>query len=235
MSSGHRIRGNLSDHELDILLSHALADNRVKARLCKPFRLITTKDIPLLGSSNIGWTRVFLDRHLRYSDWPFGVLPVQGRRFNAKPGLILHERLEAAVENVFGWSYAKAHQVATRHEHGLYKAIGFDPAAVEKAYAPYIRSDEREPLRDVPTDLDLRPMLGDPKLLSRTHTAQDRQKIPQRSVGYVGKSDKPEQKCGLCSMFVKPRYGGPACTLVKSPIAESGWCRRFKRGALEKG
>ena len=33
------------------------------------------------------------------------------------------------------------------------------------------------------------------------------------------------QRCGLCSMFVKPNR----CTLVKGNISHMGWCKYFER------
>jgi hypothetical protein len=233
MSVSHHHAHKLTSTELDDLLDEALANPKVKARLARPFKLVTDKDIALLGSSSIGGKNVYLDRHFRYRNWPYGIIPVGGDRFDAKPGLIRHERLEQIVEDVCGWPYMPiAHPVATQYEHRLYRERDYDPAMVEKAYAPYIRTEEREPLSMVPVDLDLRPMAHDQKLLERTKAAQDKQKVTQESVAYVGRSAKPNQSCAGCVMFVDGRYGGPGCTLVKSPIAPDGWCKRFYKGVL---
>jgi hypothetical protein len=149
--------------------------------------------------------------------------------------LIRHERLEPILENVFGWPYDTiAHPVAQHWEERGYAARGLDPKQIEKAFAPFIRLTEREPLKKVPADLDLRPMLGDKKLLARTREAQDRAKVSQAHVRYVDRSTVPNQSCADCRMFLKPQYGGPACTLVKSEIHPAGWCRRFARGELGK-
>ena len=234
MSGGHHLKHELTRSELDDLLDEALANPKVKLELSMPFKVITTKDIPLLGSSSVNRKNLYLDRHLRYRNWPYAVLPVEDGRLNVKPGLIRHERLEPILENVFGWPYAKiAHPVAQHYEERDYLWRGFDSKRVEKAFEPYIRKDEAEPLADVPTDLDLRPMLDDVKLLERTRAAQDAQKRTHESVGYVSVSKLPNQKCQLCAMFVSSKFGGPACVGVKSEIDPSGWCKRFKRGSLE--
>ena len=236
MSSGHRHKSHtLTSSELNDLLSEALAHPKVSKLLATPFKVITNQDIPLLGSSSVSRAHVYFDRDLKYQTWPFGVVPVGERRLDVKPGLIRHERLEPILEDVFGWPYETlAHPVAQHYEEKIYIWRGFDPRAVEKAFAPFIKHAETKQLKKVPTDLDLRPSLTDPKLLAHTRSAQEQQKKEQTSVGYVDPSKVANQKCELCSMFVKPKFGGPACTLVKSPIAAGGWCRRFHRGALER-
>ena len=233
MSAGHHHSTDLTQHELDDLLDEVLANPKVKAQLAKPFKLITTKDIPLLGSSNIGWTNVYTDVHLRFRDWPYGLIPIGDRRLDVKPGLIRHERLEPILENFYGWNYSPpSHEIAQHYEVRLYREMGFDPRTVEKAFVPFIRSDEKEKLPNVPTDLDLRPEMWEPKLLERVKLAQDAQKRTHLSVGYTSESKFPQRRCELCVMFIAKRYGGPGCTLVKSEISPKGWCRRFSRGSL---
>ena len=234
MSAGHyHHKHGLTRSELDDLLDEALANAKIKARLAKSFKLDTGHDIPLLGSSSVGGGTVYIDRHLRHGHLPFGFLMVDGRQLNTKHGLIRHERLESACEDILGWPYKIAHPVAQHFEERDYSWRGFNPKEVEAAFSPYIRADEREPLKKVPVDLDLRPMLYDAKLLERTRAAQDAQKKPHETVGYVDKSSKPNQQCMSCVMFVKERFAGPACTLVKGKIDPRGWCRRYFRGSLE--
>lgn len=54
-------------------------------------------------------------------------------------------------------------------------------------------------------------------------------KLTHAAVGYVAQSKVRGENCGRCSMFIPDKLGGPACTLVKSPIAAPAWCRRFDR------
>lgn len=237
MSSGHhRHKDKPSESELDDLLDEALADSRVKAELAKPFRLVLTMDMPYVGSASIGRKNIYFDRHLRHDNWPYGVLPVEGRRLDVKPGLTRHERLEPILEDVLGWSYLPlAHFVAQHWEERDYKRKGFDPKAVEKAFAPYIKADEHERLVKVPTDLDLRPVLAPPrdeKLLERISVAQSKEKVSHDSVDYRDVAISPKRRCELCAMFIEPEYGGPDCTLVKPPINAKGGCRRFVAGKL---
>jgi hypothetical protein len=148
--------------------------------------------------------------------------------------LIRHERLEQACEDELGYGYELAHEIATHWEHRWLKQRKIDPAKYEAALAPYIRRDESEKLEKVPTDLDLRPELAPPKdtaMLARIRAAQAKDKVPQALVDYVDKS-RSSRRCGLCSMYIYPAYGGPGCTLVKDPINPHGYCKRFKAGEL---
>lgn len=236
MSSGHRHKTDLSPHELDDLLDEVLADPRVKRQLAKQRKVDTDHDIPLLGSSNIGWTTIYLDQHLHVRDLPYGTILVDGKRLDVRPGLIRHETLEPVIENIFGWPYSPpSHEISQHWEERDYIAKGFDPRAVEKAFKPFIRNAEGEALPNVPTDLDLRPEMWEPRLLERVKLAQDAQKRTHLSVGYTSESKFPQRRCELCVMFIAKRYGGPGCTLVKSEesgIHPKGWCRRFSRGSL---
>jgi hypothetical protein len=233
LSSGHHHKTDLTDHELDDLLDEVLADPRVKRQLAKPRKVNTSKDIPLLGSSNIGWTTIYLDVHLRVRDLPYGTILVDGKRLDVKPGLIRHETLEPILENLFGWPYSPpSHEVAQHWEERDYIDKGFDPRAVEKTFKPFIRNDESEPLPNVPLDLDLRPEAWEPKLLERVKLSQDKQKRTHLSVGYTSASKFQTKSCSLCQMFIENRYGGPGCTFVKNPISPKGLCRRFSRGSL---
>ena len=133
MSSGHHRSSDLTQSELDELLTEALAHPKVKRCLALPFTLVKDFDIPYLGSSSIGGKKVFLDRHLKFRDWPYGILPLQYRRIDVKPPLIRHERLEEILENELGWSYFKyAHPTAQHYEERWVRLRGFDPKDYEK-------------------------------------------------------------------------------------------------------
>jgi hypothetical protein len=238
MSAGHHQKHDLSETELDDLLAEALANPKIKKRLERPFKLITNYDIALVGSSSIGGAHVYFDRHLHDGNKPVGFLSVGGKILNTRPGLTRHERLEQALEDELGWPYDKlAHPVAQKYEEKDYRAKGFDPKDVEKAFAPFIKADAHERIKRSPTDLDMRPLMAPPvnkELIAKINECAQREKRPHEAVGYEEKSTHGRQKCGSCSMMVKEMYGGPACIDVQSPIHEGGWCRRFRRGSLDK-
>ncbi len=54
-------------------------------------------------------------------------------------------------------------------------------------------------------------------------------KASHREVGYLASSPRKHQRCGLCAKFFIAPDGRRGCTKVKSPVAPSGWCRRFTR------
>ena len=56
-------------------------------------------------------------------------------------------------------------------------------------------------------------------------------KLTHAAVGYVDKSKHLPDKCGRCVMF----RGPTACTLVRSPISNEGWCRRFEGQHAQRG
>lgn len=264
MSSGHHKPHDLTEHELDDLLDEVLANAKIKARLARTFELTAQYDMALLGSSSIGGHRVHLDRHLhevrpvriakdKTLNTPpgafrsehlhrnghvraYGIILVKDRPLDVKPGLIRHERLEQALEDELGWPYDRlAHPVAQHWEERDYRAKGFDPKDVEKAFRPHIKHDEAERIVLTPTDLDMRPLLAPPRsdaIIARINAVAQTEKRDHSKVGYVARSNLANQRCGRCKHFIEPKYGGPACTGVKSPIAEEGWCRRFMRGIL---
>ena len=235
MSSGHHAKRDLSASELDDLLAEALANPKIKARLARPFKLVNSFDIAMLGSSSVGGHNVYLDRHLQHLENSYGTIPVNGRWLNVKPGLIRHERLEQALEDELGWPYALAHNVAQHWEERLYRQRGFDPREVERAFVPYIKHDSVERITRSPTDLDMRPLMAPPrstKIIERVNATAQKEKRSHQSVQYAYLSQRAGQRCGKCSMFVKPEYGGPSCTAIKSPIEATGWCRIFHRGVL---
>jgi hypothetical protein len=228
LSSGHTHKSKRTAAELDALLDNALAEPKIKARWARPYKLDRGHDIPLLGSSSIGGKTVYLSRNLP------AYLQIDGKRVETAPPLIRHERIEQACEDELGYGYELSHEIATRWEHRWLTERKIDPAEYEAALAPYIRRDESEKLEKVPTDLDLRPELAPPKdtaMLARIRAAQAKDKAPQAVVDYVDKSQS-SRRCGLCSMYVYPAYGGPGCTLVKDPINPHGYCKRFKAGEL---
>jgi hypothetical protein len=236
MSSGRHHAPELTQSELDELLDEVLANPKVKRALTLPFTLVTEFDVPYLGSSSIGGKKVFLDRHLKFRDWPYGILPLQFRKIDVKPPLIRHERLEIILENSLNWSYFKyAHPTAQHYEERWVRLRGFDPKDYERMLRPFIKADEHEKLKKVPVDMDLRPELAPPKsvgLLDRIREVTQKEKQTHESVKYEEKSTHKGQKCELCRHFIEARYGGPACVGVRSVVDTGGWCRRFAAGRL---
>jgi hypothetical protein len=239
MSAGHGHKTDLTPQEMDDLLDEALANPKVKARLARPFRLITTTDVPLVGSSGVGGWNVYFDRNLRVRNHPYGLLLVKGKWLDVKPGLVRHERGEQTFEDVLGWPYLPfAHFVAQHWEERDYKVKGFNPEDVEAVFQPLIKRDAHERITKVATDLDMRPLMFPPRdsgIIAHVKKTANKEKRSHESVGYVDNSPFSRKRCHLCKMFIREIYGGPACVGVVDDIKPSGWCRRFKAGSLEDG
>src|ERR1700756_3888152 len=105
MSAGHHHPSTFTQGQLDDILDKVLANKKVKEALARPYTLVTDYDIALLGSSSVDHRHVYLDRHLRSRNCPYGVIVVDKSKLDVKPGLVRHERLEQILEDVFGWSY----------------------------------------------------------------------------------------------------------------------------------
>jgi hypothetical protein len=130
------------------LVDEALTNSKVQSAVKRPISVDTSHGVPVLGTSSVGWAKVYLDRH-----FPLSALPVGDRKLNVKAGLIRHERLEPVLEDILGWLYSTiAHPVAQDYEERDYKWLGFDPKEIEQAFASYIDSDERTPLKKVSVD-----------------------------------------------------------------------------------
>ena len=154
MASGHTSKGDRSRAELDDMLAYVMANPKIRRRLAQPFTLSRKFDIALLGSSATDGKTVYLDRHLPVS------VKVGKRPMNVTQPLIRHERLEQAIEDIYGWPYILAHDIAEHWEEQLVTQMGIDPKAYEKALEPWIKKDEHAKVTKVPADLDLRPVLS---------------------------------------------------------------------------
>jgi hypothetical protein len=54
-------------------------------------------------------------------------------------------------------------------------------------------------------------------------------KSSHAAVGYLASSPRAKQRCGLCAKFFIAPDGRRGCKRVQSPVAASGWCKRFVR------
>lgn len=170
MSVGHRHRGmGMGTHVLEKLLS----DREVRQSLYSDHNLNRGYDIPYLGGySNDGKT-IYLDRHLP-DEISFSV---DGKTHTFCPDhyICQHEKFEKAVMDACGWSYTAAHEAATGYERRSVLAAGIPWDGYQRSLKPYIKADERQTLKKVPKDLDLRPYYTPPvdeDLIKRIKKAQ---------------------------------------------------------------
>jgi hypothetical protein len=244
MSSGHRGREKtLSLAERKDIFQEAKSDPKFDKRMARPFRLSTEYDIPLLGSSSKDGSTVYLDRHLRYRNNPYGLIPVNGKLMNVKFPLIEHERVEQALEDIYGLKYEQAHEVATFAEHRIVEFKGFDPDDYEKALEPYIKADDHERLVRIPPDLDIRPELAPPvdkALLARLkkgrasggRTVKATERIGRDAFLYLEGTVPDFAQCSSCYLFARDK-GRCAILGPDFEVRPENTCGLYLEGAYD--
>lgn len=57
----------------------------------------------------------------------------------------------------------------------------------------------------------------------------DQEKGTRDALGYIAKTENPEQVCTNCNFWQKPEGDSPCggCTLMKGPINPDGWCKSW--------
>jgi hypothetical protein len=138
------------------------------AGMALPFTVEEGCDIPYVGGSAIDGRTIYVDRHFPPR------IAVEGRLVDLRPGLIRHEQVEGVLLRSGRFDYGSAHHIANAAEDRVYRALGLDPAAADRAYGRLIRADAGEQLERVPADLNLLPYLAPPAdkaLLARMRAA----------------------------------------------------------------
>lgn len=192
-------------------------------------------DVPDLAGYSVDAGTIYFDRHTG----PLADAPGM-RREQVGDCLAVHEHTEKTLIDVLGYSYAAAHEMATAAEHEAVRALHVDPAAYEKALAPFIKRAELQRIEKPPLDLDCHPYYEDPdaqdlKILQRlaelgVKDAQHPQVKLSHAVVQYGPGHRPEY-CERCKHY-KTLNGDmviPACHLVVDPISPKGWCRLWQK------
>lgn len=237
MSTGHRHNAGfgISRAALEKLYS----DSQVMDGYYKGWDLNRDYDIPYLGGYSVDGKTIYLDRHL-----PEKVSFEQdGRQYSFDPSQTIpyHERFEKAIMDTLGWSYAHAHRAANANERRHVMSMGLPWPEYQKSLEPYIKGDEHEKLKKIPSDLDMRLYYEPPvdhKLVAHLEKCMDGGDVrkSQKEVEYSpGHKDShcgpvPKWKGGFCENFVHPH----GCTKVRGFIKPDYWCKLFEP-ASDKG
>jgi hypothetical protein len=123
-----------------------------KTLLARKVRLVTSYDVPLLGSSSKNGKDVYIDRSLA----AHGPLDIKGVMFDTLPALVIHEKVEKALEDL-GWSYTDAHNYATKLEHAYVRSKGIKPEDYEEALKPWIVKCGRKTDTRTAPNMELKP------------------------------------------------------------------------------
>lgn len=149
MSSGHKVAGHGGLGEAD--LDKVLRDPKIQKALGQRLKFDFSWDIPYLAGYSKDGKTIFIDRHLPK------ILKIGKKHLWVVPPLARHEHLEKTLEDLYGYEYPAAHQLATLYEERLVKNMLGTIKGYESALKPYIKADEVEKLIRAPKNLDLKP------------------------------------------------------------------------------
>lgn len=132
-------------------LNCILNDKRFITYISRKIKLNFSYDVPYLcGYSKDGRT-VYVDRHLkRYYKY-------NGKTYDLVDFLLVHEIVEKALIDLYGWHYSKAHHIATHIEALAVKQHGIDWWSYTKYLKPQIKTAYHNKIRKLPPDLDPTP------------------------------------------------------------------------------
>jgi hypothetical protein len=137
-----------------------LNDPKFKKVVDKPHKISRDFDIPYVAGYSKDGTTIYIDRDLP------DTLP-NGRP--VIPHIIVHEKTEKTVEDIFKVKYQEAHRVAIAAEHKSVESAGISWSEYSRFIDKYVKLDKDKKLVKVPHDLDLKPYVDerDNRLLFR--------------------------------------------------------------------
>ena len=195
MSAGHQTvppaaPGSVEQQHHTALLEQLLADPKFSAAVQAYTKEDDSRDIPFLGGSNNAGDTVFFDRRF-VEAVKAGKVLYDGKPFDPRPFLKIHEAVEGAAIRLLGTNYdtdnAKGlpggHLIATWAERRAVQHAGLDWVKYQAALKPWIRADEHEQVTNPPPDLLTVPYRGTPQ-------AREVEKSPG---GYVPAADQDTQ------------------------------------------
>jgi hypothetical protein len=234
MSAGHRHTPDLRHAaQLDALLAEPWF-TRCLDRARRDIEVVHDFDMPYVAGSSTDLSEVYVDQH--------AYLPIV--RAGLLPGLIEHELVEGILER-HGWQYLKepeaAHMVASCAEDRVNEARGISRAQADKVYAPLIKADAKEKIKNIPIELNMKPILetGSRALLAHMGAKMSGTEPAEGETlagggPHLRKDDvdyRPSfsgSRCGVCRYF---EVRGPRqCLKVMGDISPWYWCRLFERG-----
>ena len=122
-------------------------DPRFKKRIAEKFKINKSYDVPYVAGYSKDGKTVYIDRHLKLMEDDVDITPY----------LIIHERTEKALIDLFGLHYQPAHHIASEQEKEAVLKSGLDWKKYADHYTKYIKGCAHEKLTNVPPDLDLTP------------------------------------------------------------------------------
>jgi hypothetical protein len=124
-----------------------LNNNQFLQELAQKFRVDKTHDVPYLAGYSKNDRVIYIDRHF----------PLNMNGTNIERYIVLHEKTEKALLDVFHLKYPQAHHIATHVEHMAIISDGISWVKYEAYCEKYIKKCADEKVKNPPKDLDLRP------------------------------------------------------------------------------
>ena len=138
----------LSGAEMDIFKALSFEDDAEDASGADSIPVDSRYDVPYLAGLSRDRSVIYIQRGLPK------FIEVNGKRLNFWAAIEIHELVEKALMDNLGWSYEKAHELATADEQHFVEEHGVDWQAYTDALAEPIKN-AREGFKELPPDLDL--------------------------------------------------------------------------------
>lgn len=203
------------------------------------------------GSNNVGDT-VFYDDDF-YRDIQAGKVLYDGKPFDPRRFIDIHEIVEWILIVLFGLDYAKAHRLATLAERSAVEHAGLDWEKYSSSFQRDLTADEAEGPERMPHDILLVAYEGSklyaPLARMQGLPAGDEGRADERARAAAGRAQEPSAEaggakishaeaeyhegpgatgshCAVCASFIPG--SPPACKRVQSPIRANDGCSLFQ-------
>jgi len=125
-----------------------VTDPRVIKHVQQDVKINKEYNVPYLAGYSKNGKTIYVDKH-------FNSIMKDGT--DVMPYLLIHEKIEKALIDIFKLDYQQAHHIASHEELVAVKADGIDHNKYVKFYSGPIQKDEAERTGESPPDLDLTP------------------------------------------------------------------------------
>ena len=125
-----------------------LNDPRFIKRFNEKYVINRKYDVPYVAGYSKDGKTFYIDRHL----------PLMDNKVNIEPYLLVHERTEKALIDIFGLRYEPAHRIALHMERKAVNTNNYISwKKYQNFYKKYVKGFAKEKLISPPPDLDLTP------------------------------------------------------------------------------
>lgn len=217
-------------------LEHLIADPSFQKMWARPFRVVTSKQIPDTAGYNVAGSVFYIDRDFYNAVLSHRIVVPGMTAAQIIRSILVHERTEKAVldsDNAIE-DYSAAHEFATMAEHLAVTAAGGKPNAYEDAIRAAIKFNEKKPLTVVPADLDAEPYVDEPDAADKVAIAAmvrlgvvDAGKISKLRVKYAKSTGA--DRCIGCVNWMAGQTELAPCRLISGAVRRDRVCSKFAK------